>query len=43
MKAGLSAGVETNLMLATEVPDEIHVTEYKLINNLYGAIPYMTS
>ena len=43
IKAGLSAGVGTNLLLATKLPDEIHETEYKLIKNLYEAIPYITS
>ncbi len=43
IKAGLAAGVGTNLLLATKRPDEIHGNEYKLIKNLNDAIPYITS
>lgn len=41
IKAGLAAGVVTNLLLATEHQDELRGTEYKLINDLNEAIPYV--
>lgn len=43
IKAGLAAGVGTNLLLASEHPGELSGNEYKLINDLYEAIPYMAS
>lgn len=43
IKAGLAASVGTNLLLATEHPDELRGTEYKLINDLHEAIPHMAS
>lgn len=43
IKAGLAAGVGTNLLLAKEHPNELQGNEYKLINDLYEAIPYLIS
>lgn len=41
IQAGTAAGVGTNLLLATERPNELGDLKYELITSLHEAIPYL--